>query len=163
MEWVSQNWTTVLSIGISVIALTLSLLSFLNSKRMRVLSNQPMLEINHIFEDSLVRKGYLTISLHNLNDKPIQITGIEFPGERFKFETDHGGFSVTSKPGESNVPKRNSLLLYVYMDKKQTLNKELILTYRDLENKRRKLKSEKIILQEGKLKRSLNGSKFIMK
>ena len=121
-----------------------------------------MLEIDHVFDESLQPAGYLTISINNLNDKPIQVTKAEIIGENFNFEVDHGEFSIKQHNGEYSVPRHNSILIYIYMDKNQTLNKEMRLYYRDFENRKRRLKSEKISLEEGKAKRKLRGSKFIM-
>ncbi|MFB9861048.1 hypothetical protein ACFPFV_09325 [Salinicoccus siamensis] len=162
MEEIKENWSVWLPILISSLAFVVSLLSYLNSKRGRIISNQPMLEINRIFDESLNSAGYLTISIHNLNDKPIQIINVEVPKENFKFEVDHGQFSVQKANREYTTPKRNSMLVYLYVDKNQSLNKELILTYRDFENKKRKLKSEKLLIEDGKVTKGLSGSKFII-
>lgn len=156
------SWTVILPILISLAALLISWLSYRNSKSSKILSNQPMLEINHVFDESLQQAGYLTISLNNLNDKPIQVTKAEIIGENFNFEVDHGEFSIKQHNGEYSVPRNNSILIYIYMDKNQTLNKEMRLYYRDFENKERRLKSEKISLEEGKAIKKLRGSKFIM-
>lgn len=157
------NWLAFLPIIISVFALLVSWLSYRNSKSNKILSNQPMLEINQIFEESLITNGYLIVSIHNINNNPLQIIKVDVLKKNFEFKLDHGEYSVQKGSGEYRIDKRNSLLVYLYMDKKQDLNHEIILTYRDFENKKRKLKSEKITLENGKLKKGLSGSKFIMK
>ena len=157
LVWFTENWGILTPMIISIVAIVVSLLSYFNSKRTRILSNQPKLEINHIFDDSLKSVGYMLISIKNLNNEPFQAVKVKVDKHNFKIEYENGQFS------RGGGTKDNSFIIYVYMNSNSDLDNKLIITYKDFEGKKLRAISEKIKMKKGKLENNMSGSKFILK
>ena len=157
LVWFTENWGILTPMIISIVAIVVSLLSYFNSKRTRILSNQPKLEINHIFDDSLKSVGYMLISIKNLNNEPFQAVKVKVDKHNFKIEYENGQFS------RGGGTRDNSFIIYVYMNSNSDLDNKLIITYEDFEGKKHRAISEKIKMKKGKLENNMSGSKFILK
>lgn len=163
-EWLKENWLVFVPILISLVSLVISIMSYKNSLKQKMLNNQPLIEITTIYEiENNLDDPYLDIMLNNLNKKAFHIYSVSVKNKKTKFECKYEKYPPRGPYSESTEPREDRISLRVYFPERHNMNESVSIHYKDFEGSKRTLMTENIHLVEGKPINRLNGSGLILK